>query len=332
MSAVHEHLPRPHHPFSSLVPPHGVKLTPRHYAYLKIAEGCNHRCSFCIIPQLRGDLVSRPIGEVMQEAENLVAAGVRELLVISQDTSAYGLDVGYRTGFWKGRPLQSRLVSLAEALGALGVWVRLHYVYPYPNVDGLIPLMVEERILPYLDMPLQHGSPRILKAMRRPAAAERVLQRLEGWRSICPDLTIRSTFIVGFPGETEQDFRDLLEFLRAAQLDRVGCFAYSPVAGAAANELPGPVPDALKEERLARFMEVQAEISREKLRGKVGRRMIVLVDEVGEEETLARSSADAPEIDGQVVIEGGWELEPGDFVEVEITGSGDHDLWAEPVE
>lgn len=332
MSAVHEHLPRPHHPFSSLVPPHGVKLTPRHYAYLKIAEGCNHRCSFCIIPQLRGDLVSRPIGEVMQEAENLVAAGVRELLVISQDTSAYGLDVGYRTGFWKGRPLHSRLVSLAEALGALGVWVRLHYVYPYPNVDGLIPLMVEERILPYLDMPLQHGSPRILKAMRRPAAAERVLQRLEGWRSICPDLTIRSTFIVGFPGETEQDFRDLLEFLRAAQLDRVGCFAYSPVAGAAANELPGPVPDALKEERLARFMEVQAEISREKLRGKVGRRMIVLVDEVGEEETLARSSADAPEIDGQVVIEGGWELEPGDFVEVEITGSGDHDLWAEPVE
>ncbi len=332
MSAVHEHLPRPHHPFSSLVPPHGVKLTPRHYAYLKIAEGCNHRCSFCIIPQLRGDLVSRPIGEVMQEAENLVAAGVRELLVISQDTSAYGLDVGYRTGFWKGRPLQSRLVSLAEALGELGVWVRLHYVYPYPNVDGLIPLMVEERILPYLDMPLQHGSPRILKAMRRPAAAERVLQRLEGWRSICPDLTIRSTFIVGFPGETEQDFRDLLEFLRAAQLDRVGCFAYSPVAGAAANELPGPVPDALKEERLARFMEVQAEISREKLRGKVGRRMIVLVDEVGEEETLARSSADAPEIDGQVVIEGGWELEPGDFVEVEITGSGDHDLWAEPVE
>lgn len=332
MSAVHEHLPRPHHPFSSLVPPHGVKLTPRHYAYLKIAEGCNHRCSFCIIPQLRGDLVSRPIGEVMQEAENLVAAGVRELLVISQDTSAYGLDVGYRTGFWKGRPLQSRLVSLAEALGALGVWVRLHYVYPYPNVDGLIPLMAEERILPYLDMPLQHGSPRILKAMRRPAAAERVLQRLEGWRSICPDLTIRSTFIVGFPGETEEDFGDLLEFLRAAQLDRVGCFAYSPVAGAVANELPGPVPEALKEERLARFMEVQAEISREKLRGKVGRRMIVLVDEVGEEEILARSSADAPEIDGQVVIEGGWELEPGDFVEVEITGSGDHDLWAEPVE
>ena len=332
MTAVHQHLPRPDPPFINLVPPQGIKLTPRHYAYLKIAEGCNHRCSFCIIPQLRGDLVSRPIGEVLQEAENLVVAGVRELLVISQDTSAYGIDMSYRTGFWKGRPLSSRLVSLAEALGELEVWVRLHYVYPYPNVDGLIPLMAEDRILPYLDMPLQHGSPRVLKAMRRPAATERVLERLEGWRRICPDLTIRSTFIVGFPGETEQDFEGLLDFLRAAQLDRVGCFAYSPVGGAPANEFPDPVPDPLKEERLERFMEVQAEISREKLRQKVGRRLIVLVDEVSDEEILARSSADAPEIDGQVIIEGGWDLEPGDFVEVEITDSGDHDLWAQPVE
>ena len=332
MTAVHQHLPRPDHPFASLVPPQGIKLTPRHYAYLKISEGCNHRCSFCIIPQLRGDLVSRPIGEVLQEAENLVTAGVRELLVIAQDTSAYGVDINYRTGFWKGQPLSSRLVSLAQALGELGVWVRLHYVYPYPNVDGLIPLMAEERILPYLDMPLQHGSPRILQAMRRPAATERVLERLEGWRRLCPDLTIRSTFIVGFPGETEQDFEELLLFLRAAQLDRVGCFAYSHVAGAPANALPDPVPDALKEERLERFMEVQAEISREKLRQKVGQRLIVLVDEVSDEEILARSSADAPEIDGQVIIEGGWDLEVGEFVEVEITDSDDHDLWAKPVD
>jgi len=332
MAAVHQYLPPPAHPFTSLVPPQGVKLTPRHYAYLKISEGCNHRCSFCIIPQLRGDLVSRPIGELLQEAENLVAAGVRELLVISQDTSAYGVDIRHRTGFWRGRPLASRLVSLAEALGELGVWVRLHYVYPYPNVDGLVPLMAEGKILPYLDMPLQHGSPRILKAMRRPAATERVLERLEGWRRLCADLTIRSTFIVGFPGETERDFEALLGFLRAAQLDRVGCFAYSAVSGAAANDLPDPVPETLKEERLGRFMAVQAEISRKRLRQKVGRRLIVLVDEVGEEAIVARSSADAPEIDGGVILEPDWDLHVGDFVEVEVTGSGEHDLWAQPVE
>ncbi len=332
MAAVHQHLPPPAHPFTSLVPPQGVKLTPRHYAYLKISEGCNHRCSFCIIPQLRGDLVSRPIGELLQEAENLVAAGVRELLVISQDTSAYGVDIRHRTGFWRGRPLASRLVSLAEALGELGVWVRLHYVYPYPNVDGLVPLMAEGKILPYLDMPLQHGSPRILRAMRRPAATERVLERLEGWRRLCADLTIRSTFIVGFPGETERDFEALLGFLRAAQLDRVGCFAYSAVSGAAANDLPDPVPEALKEERLGRFMAVQAEISRKRLRQKVGRRLIVLVDEVGEEAIVARSSADAPEIDGGVILEPDWDLQVGDFVEVEVTDSGEHDLWAQPVE
>ncbi len=332
MGAVHTHLPPPEHPFTGLLPPQGVKLTPRHYAYLKISEGCNHRCSFCIIPQLRGDLVSRPIGEVLQEAENLVNAGVRELLVIAQDTSAYGVDIHHRLGFWRGRPLSTRLVTLAEALGELGVWVRLHYVYPYPSVEGLIPLMAEGKLLPYLDLPLQHGSPRILKAMRRPAATERVLERLAGWRRQCPELTLRSTFIVGFPGETERDFATLLDFLRAAELDRVGCFAYSPVAGASANALPDPVPEPLKEERLERFMGVQAEISRAKLRRKIGQRLIVLVDEVSDEAILARSSADAPEIDGQVIIEPGWDLAPGDFLEVEVTGSAEHDLWARPVE
>jgi ribosomal protein S12 methylthiotransferase len=331
MEAVHRHLPPPHDPFTSLVPPQGVKLTPRHYAYLKISEGCNHHCSFCIIPDLRGSLVSRPVGEVMQEAENLVEAGVRELLVVSQDTSAYGLDLKYRSDLWHGGLLKSRLPELAGALGELGVWIRLHYVYPYPSVDELIPLMAEGKILPYLDMPLQHGSESVLQAMRRPAAAEKVLERIARWRQICPDLTLRSTFIVGFPGETEQDFDALLAFLDQAQLDRVGCFAYSPVAGAAANELPGQVPETLKQERLARVMAHQAEISAARLESKVGQGMIVLVDEVEQERVVARSAADAPEVDGNVIIEGGWEIDPGDFIEVRVTAAGEHDLFAEPV-
>jgi ribosomal protein S12 methylthiotransferase len=332
MAAVHQELPAPHDPFSSLVPPQGIKLTPRHYAYLKISEGCSHRCSFCIIPSMRGDLVSRPIGAVLREAETLVEGGVRELLVVAQDTSAYGVDQRYRLDFWNGRPLETRLQPLAAALGELGIWVRMHYIYPYPHVDQLLPLMADGRILPYLDVPLQHASPRILKAMRRPAAAEKVLERIARWREICPDLTIRSTFIVGFPGETDQDFEELLEFIGAAELDRVGCFTYSPVAGATANQLPGPVPEPLKEERKARFMETQAEISARRLHRHVGRRMTVLVDEVRQQAVLARGPGDAPEIDGNVIIEGAWELDPGDFLEVEITGAGDHDLWAEPLE
>ncbi|WP_038092633.1 30S ribosomal protein S12 methylthiotransferase RimO [Acidihalobacter prosperus] len=328
MSEVHRHLPAPHDPYASLVPPQGIKLTPRHYAYLKISEGCNHRCSFCIIPSLRGDLVSRPIGEVLAEAENLVNAGVQELLVISQDTSAYGVDVRYRTGFWRGRPLKSHVQTLAEALGELGVWVRLHYVYPYPHVDALIPLMAEGRILPYLDMPLQHGSPRILKAMRRPAASERMLERIHDWRAQCPDLTLRSTFIVGFPGETDEDFESLLEFLDEAQLDRVGAFAYSPVSGAAANELPGAVPEALKQERLERFMAHQAGISAQRLRARVGREIEVLVDEVGADGIVARSAADAPEIDGLVYIEGAADAQPGERIRVTVTDADEHDLWA----
>ncbi len=330
MEAVHDHLPAPHDPYTDLVPPQGVKLTPRHYAYLKVSEGCNHRCSFCIIPSLRGDLVSRPIGEVMQEAENLVKAGVKELLVISQDTSAYGVDVKYRTGFWGGRPLKSHVQPLAEALGELGVWVRLHYVYPYPHVDALIALMADGKLLPYLDVPLQHGSPRVLKAMRRPAAAERALERIHRWREICPDITLRSTFIVGFPGETEAEFEELLAFIQEARLDRVGAFAYSPVEGAAANELPGAVPEEVKEERLERFMELQAEISMERLAERVGQRMTVLVDDQDEHGSIARSPADAPEIDGVVYLEGEYR-EPGEFVEVEITGSGEHDLWAKVI-
>ncbi len=332
MSAVHQELPAPHDPFTDLVPPQGVKLTPRHYAYLKISEGCNHRCTFCIIPQLRGDLVSRPIGEVMREAENLVAAGVRELLIIAQDTSAYGVDLGYRTDFWGGRPLETRLRSLAAALGELGVWVRLHYIYPYPHVDDIIPLMADGKLLPYLDVPLQHGSPRILKAMRRPAAAEKALERIARWREICPEIALRSTFIVGFPGETEAEFEQLLEFLREARLDRVGCFAYSAVRGAPANALPDPIPETLKEERRERLMELQSAISMEKLAAKVGSEMTVLVDEVGEDAVIARSSADAPEVDGNVVIEGAWELAPGDLLRVEITSSGEHDLWAQPLD
>jgi ribosomal protein S12 methylthiotransferase len=320
MKAVHAHLPKPHDPYTDLVPPQGIKLTPKHYAYLKISEGCNHRCTFCIIPSMRGDLVSRPIGEVMQEAENLVKAGVKELLVISQDTSAYGVDVKYRTGFWQGRPVKTRMLDLCKSLGELGVWVRLHYVYPYPHVDEVIPLMAEGKILPYLDVPFQHASPRILKLMKRPASAEKVLERIRAWRKICPDMTIRSTFIAGFPGETETEFRQLLDFLEEAQLDRVGCFAYSPVDGAAANELPDAVPEGIREERKQRFMAAQEKISAGRLKAKVGRTLKVLVDEAG----LGRSSADAPEIDGQVHFKGG---KAGEFAEVLIERADEHDLF-----
>ncbi|NEV61633.1 30S ribosomal protein S12 methylthiotransferase RimO [Thiorhodococcus minor] len=332
MDAVHARLPAPHDPFTSLIPPQGVRLTPPHLAYLKISEGCNHSCSFCIIPSLRGDLVSRGIGDVLDEAQQLVDAGVRELLVVSQDTSAYGLDLRHRPDFWGGRPLKTHITELASALGELPAWTRLHYVYPYPHVDALIPLMAEGRILPYLDMPLQHGSERVLKAMRRPAATEKVLERLARWRADCPELVLRSTFIVGFPGETDADFENLLDFLREARLDRVGCFSYSPVAGATANALPDQVPEAVKEERRERFMAVQAEISREKLAERVGQRLTVLVDAVEEDAIIARSYADAPEIDGEVIIPGAWEIDVGDFIEVEVTESGDHDLWASPVD
>ena len=328
MSAVHAHLPRPHDPFMDLVPPQGIRLTPKHYAYLKISEGCNHRCTFCIIPSMRGDLVSRPVGSVMQEAENLVKAGVKELLVISQDTSAYGVDVKYRTGFWGGRPLRTRMTELCEALGELGVWVRLHYVYPYPHVDEVIPLMARGRILPYLDVPFQHSSPRILKLMKRPASSEKNLERIRAWRAACPDITVRSTFIVGFPGETEREFEELLAFLRDAELDRVGCFAYSPVEGAKANALPDPVPEAVKEERKARFMETQAAISREKLRRKIGRELEVLVDAIEGRVAVARSAADAPEIDGVVRVKEAKGAKPGDLLRVVVTGATDHDLNA----
>ena len=328
MAAVHEHLPPEHDPYTSLIPPQGIKLTPRHYAYLKISEGCNHRCRFCIIPALRGDLVSRPIGEVMQEAERLVQAGVKELLVISQDTSAYGVDLKYQTGFWGGKPLKTRFLDLARALGDLGVWVRLHYVYPYPHVDEVIPLMADGLILPYLDIPFQHASPRVLKAMRRPAHSENTLARIRRWREVCPDLTLRSTFIVGFPGETEEDFEQLLEFLDEARLDRVGCFTYSAVEGAAANELPDPVPEELKQERLERFMEKQATISAAKLQDRIGQRLSVLVDEIDAEGCVARSQADAPEIDGLVYVEGASGARPGDWLEVVVTDADAHDLYA----
>ena len=335
MTAVHANLPKPHDPYVDLVPAQGVRLTPNHYAYLKISEGCNHRCSFCIIPSLRGDLVSRPVGDVLNEAENLVNAGVSELLVISQDTSAYGVDVKYRTGFWNGRPVKTRMTELAKSLSELGVWVRLHYVYPYPHVDEVIPLMADGLILPYLDVPFQHASQRILKAMKRPASSENNLARIKAWREICPDITVRSTFIAGFPGETEDDFQELLDFLEEAQLDRVGCFAYSAVDGAAANALPGQVPEEVKQERLARFMEVQERISAAKLQAKVGSIQSVLIDELVEDEhgnieALGRTKADAPEIDGVVYLADAEGLNPGDFVDVQITDADGHDLWGGP--
>jgi len=314
-------------PLIDLVPAQGVKLTPRHYAYLKISEGCNHRCRFCIIPSLRGDLVSRPIGDVMREAEGLVKAGVRELLVISQDTSAYGVDLKYKTDFWEGRPLKTNLQTLAEQLGELGIWVRLHYVYPYPHVDQLIPLMAEGKILPYLDIPLQHGSPTVLQRMKRPAAAEKTLDRIKLWRSLCPDITLRSTFIVGYPGETEAEFQELLAFVEEAQLDRVGCFKYSPVAGAAANDLENPVVDEVKTHRWETFMATQQKISADKLQAKVGRRLEVIIDSVDEEGAIGRSRGDAPEIDGVVHLPGGNTLTPGDWVTGEVTGADEYDLW-----
>ena len=330
MTAVHEHLPKPHDPFTDLVPPQGIKLTPRHYAYLKISEGCNHRCSFCIIPSLRGDLASRPIGEVMREAENLVEAGVKELLVISQDTSAYGVDLKYRTGFWGGRPVRTRMADLTVALSELGVWVRLHYVYPYPHVDEVIALMAEGKVLPYIDVPFQHASRRILKLMKRPASGEDNLERIRAWRKICPDITIRSTFIAGFPGETESEFRELLDFLEEAELDRVGCFAYSPVEGAKANDLPGALPEDVRDERRARLMQLQGKISARRLKRKVGKTLEVLVDEVKPEGAVARSAADAPEIDGIVHIEGAGKLAPGDWAQVKVFRSDTHDLFARP--
>ena len=330
MSAVHTHLEKPHDPFSDLVPPQGIRLTPKHYAYLKISEGCNHRCSFCIIPSMRGDLVSRSIDDVMTEAETLVNSGVSEILVISQDTSAYGVDIKYRSGFWNGRPVKTKLYDLAQALGSLGVWIRMHYVYPYPHVDDIIPLMSEGSILPYLDVPFQHASPRILKLMKRPASAENNLLRINKWREVCPDITIRSTFIVGFPGETEAEFEALLDFLEEAQLDRVGCFKYSPVNGASANLLEGQVPEEIKDERLQKFMETQARISHQKLESKVGQTFTVLVDGHDGDYAIARSMADAPDIDGKVYLRDGKLLKPGDFVDVKIESYDQHDLFAGP--
>lgn len=332
MTHVHTHLPKPHDPFVDLVPDIGVRLTPKHYAYVKISEGCNHRCTFCIIPSMRGDLDSRPIDSVLAEAANLAKAGVKELLIISQDTSAYGVDQKYKLGFYNGRPIKTRLLELCEELGKHGIWVRLHYVYPYPSVDDIIPLMAEGKILPYLDIPFQHASQKILKLMKRPANSENVLGRIKKWREICPDLVIRSTFIVGFPGETEEDFEELLAFIQEAQLDRVGCFTYSPVEGAAANELADPVPEDVKEARKERFMAVQADISAARLAARVGRTLTVLVDEIDEEGTaICRSYADAPEIDGLVFIEDADDLNVGDFVQVEIVDASEHDLWGERV-
>ncbi len=337
MAAVHAQLPKPHDPFTDLVPPQGIKLTPAHYAYLKISEGCNHRCSFCIIPAMRGDLVSRPVGDVLVEAQRLLRAGVKELLVVSQDTSAYGIDVRYRTGFWDGRPVKTRMNDLAAALDQLGrehgAWVRLHYVYPYPHVDDVIALMTrtpaEGGLLPYLDVPFQHASPRILKLMKRPANAEGTLHRIEAWRAARPDLVIRSTFIVGFPGETEREFEELLAFLGTAQLDRVGCFAYSPVEGAGANALPDPLPEAVKEERRAQFMAVQARISASRLARRIGEALTVLVDAHGKDGSAqARGAADAPEIDGSVHVANASHLAIGSFARVRVTGAQEHDLTA----
>ena len=331
MEAVRAELPPGHAPFHDLLPPGGVKLTPRHYAYLKIAEGCNNSCTFCVIPGMRGRLASRPIHDIVDEASALVGAGVKELLVVSQDTAAYGADVKYRTELTRGRPLRSHITDLTRALGELGIWVRLHYVYPYPHIDELIPLMSEGFVVPYLDVPFQHCVPRILKRMKRPANAENNLARIRMWRRICPELTIRSTFIVGFPGETEDEFNLLLEFLTEAQLDRVGCFAYSPIQGAAANDLDNAVPEEVREERLARFMAVQEEVSAERLRRRTGQTCTVLVDAHSESGVLARSTGESPEIDGVVIIHDGVDIEPGQFVDVRITGSDNHDLYAQKV-
>jgi ribosomal protein S12 methylthiotransferase len=331
MGIVHQHLPQPHDPFTSLIPEQGVRLTPDHFAYLKISEGCNHSCTFCIIPSLRGPLVSRPVGDVLAEAESLARAGVKEILVISQDTSAYGVDLKYRTGFWGGRPVKTRLKELCDALAQFGIWVRLHYVYPYPSVDDVIPLMAAGKILPYLDVPFQHASPRILKAMKRPASAENTLERIAKWREICPEIVIRSTFITGFPGETEEDFDQLIQFLEDARLDRVGAFAYSPVDGATANEIPGLPPEDVREDRRRWLMQVQEDISADKLAERIDSVIEVLVDEVDEEGTIARSKADAPEIDGLVYVDGFFAAEPGDFLKVRVVDADHHDLYAEPV-
>lgn len=334
VAAVHDAAPPPkdHDPFVDLVPPQGIKLTPRHYAYLKISEGCNHRCSFCIIPSMRGDLVSRPVGDVLDEAERLVRAGVKELLVVSQDTSAYGVDIKYRTGFWQGRPVKSRMTEMCEAMSELGAWIRLHYVYPYPHVDEVIPLMAQGKILPYLDIPFQHASPKVLKLMKRPAFEDKTLARIHRWREQCPQLTIRSTFIVGFPGETEEDFEYLLQWLTEAQLDRVGCFQYSAVEGASANALPDPVPEEVKQDRWERFMAHQQAISEKRLAQKVGQEIDVLIDEVSDEGIIGRSSADAPEIDGVVYVSSQRAVAPGELVRVRVTDSDPYDLWAEAID
>lgn len=329
LAHVHHYVPKPqHNPFFSLVPQQGIKLTPKHYAYLKISEGCNHRCTFCIIPSMRGDLESRPIGEVLSEAKRLVAAGVKELLIISQDTSAYGVDTKHRVGFWDGQPVKTSMVSLCEQLAALGIWIRLHYVYPYPHVDDVIPLMAQGKILPYLDIPLQHASPTVLKRMKRPGAVEKTLERIRRWREICPALTLRSTFIVGFPGETEADFQLLLDFLQQARLDRVGCFKYSPVDGAQANALPDQVPEEIKETRYHRFMQVQQQISQQRLQEKVGSKIWVIIDELDDQGAVGRSMADGPEIDGVVYLNGEFNVKPGDIVQVFVEHADEYDLWA----
>ena len=335
MAQVHKYVPKPeHNPYTSLVPKQGVKLTPKHYAYLKISEGCDHRCTFCIIPSLRGDLESRSITQVLDEAKRLADAGVKELLVVSQDTSAYAMDTqrkegGVKTAFWNGMPIKNDLMTLCKQLGKLGIWVRLHYVYPYPHVDDLIPLMAEGLLLPYLDIPLQHASPKILKAMKRPGKIDRTLERIKQWREICPDLTLRSTFIVGFPGETEEDFQMLLDFLKEAQLDRVGCFKFSPVEGAPATEMADQVPEDVKEERFHRFMQLQQEISAERLKQKIGQALDVIVDEIDDEGIIGRTKADAPEVDGLVYIENlsGTPVKVGEFIKVTITHSDEYDLW-----
>ena len=329
LDAVHQHLPPIHDPYTSLIPLGGIKLTPRHYAYLKISEGCNHHCTFCIIPSLRGKLASRPIGDVLQEAENLKSAGVKELLIVSQDTSAYGSDLKYRTGFWGGRPIKTRFYELMQALGELGIWVRMHYVYPYPHVDEIIPLMADRKILPYLDIPFQHASLNILKNMKRPAHAEKVIERIHQWRAICPDITLRSTFIVGFPGETDKDFEILLDFLEQAQFDRVGAFTYSAVEGANANNIKPQIPDEIKEQRMQQFMDQQASISRNKLQQKIGQQITVIVDQIDNKGIIARSMAGAPEIDGLVFIEQSQPVKPGQFIDVKITATSEHDLFAE---